>query len=84
MNNKQIQEAASVQLLKYASSRSPREMLLVNFVRKEAASVIFPINIKPTGWEKFSETVFSVLFVLVTGDLESGLPFRIASNGDIG
>jgi hypothetical protein len=35
-----------------ASSRNPREMLLVNFVRKEAASAIFPINIKPTGWDQ--------------------------------
>jgi len=45
---------------------------------------MFPINIKPTGWEKFSETVFSVLFVLVLGNLESGLQFRFASNGDNG
>lgn len=57
-------------------------MLLVNFARKEAASVMFPINIKPTGWEKIPATVFSVLFVLVLGDLESGLQFRFASNGD--
>jgi hypothetical protein len=84
LNNKEIQEAASGQLLKYASSRSPREMILVNFVYKEAASVIFPINIKPTGWEKHSSTNFSVLFVLVLGDVESGLQFRFASNGDCG
>lgn len=84
LNNKQMQEVASGQLLKYASSRNPREMILVNFVRKEVNSVRFPINIIPTDWEKYSATQFNVLFVLVLGDLEQGLKFRFATNGDSG
>jgi hypothetical protein len=80
LSTKEMEVAASGQLLKYASSRSPREMLLINFVRKEVESVVFPINIKPRSWESYSDTAFSVLFVLVLGDNKSGLKFRYALN----
>ncbi|KAJ3293780.1 hypothetical protein HDU79_011897 [Rhizoclosmatium sp. JEL0117] len=77
----QVLEASNDQLIQYASSE-PQEMLIVNFVRKEAESIEFPINIKPTNWP--SNTKFSVLFVHVQGDIKSGLCFRIARNGDAG
>ena len=80
--NSYIQTEANPKIVKYASSREPREMVLVNFVMKEAASVTFPINITPTGWEKYPNTTFSVLFVKVMGDLDTGLNFCYASNGD--
>ena len=38
----------------------------------------------PTDWEKYSDTQFNVLFVLVPGDLEQGLKFRFTTNGDSG
>lgn len=80
-NTKEIDKATSGQILKYASSLNPREMILVNFVRKEEASVLFPIDFKPKNWEKHPDTSFSVLFVLVLGDIENGLKFRYALNG---
>ncbi|KAI8892507.1 hypothetical protein BC833DRAFT_625755 [Globomyces pollinis-pini] len=81
-DNSYIQEKANPQIVKYASSREPREMVLLNFVMKEAASVTFPINIKPIGWDKYPKTAFSVLFVKVMGDVNSGLKFCYASDGD--
>jgi len=81
-DNSYIQKEANPQIVKYASSREPREMVLLNFVMKEAASVTFPININPIGWDKYPNTTFSVLFVKVMGDENSGLKFCYASNGD--
>ena len=81
-DNSKIQKEANPTIVKYASSREPRELVLLNFVMKEAASVTFPINIYPTGWAKYPNTTFSVLFVKVMGDVNSGLMFSYASNGD--
>ena len=81
-DNNYMQKEAIPQIVKYASSREPREMLLLNFVRKEAASITFPIKIDPIGWDKYPKTAFSVLFVKVLGDTDSGLRFCYASNGD--
>ncbi|KAJ2987126.1 hypothetical protein HDV02_006347, partial [Globomyces sp. JEL0801] len=80
-DNSNIQNEANPQMVKYASSKHPREMVLLNFVMKEASSVTFPINIKPTGWDKYPNTTFSVLFVKVMGDVDNGLKFCYASNG---
>jgi hypothetical protein len=81
-DNSYIQKEANPQIVKYVSCREPREMVLLNFVMKEAASVTFPINITPIGWDKYPNTTFSILFVKVMGDVESGLKFCYASNGD--
>ena len=81
-NNSYIQKEANPQIVKYVSSRKPQEMFLLNFVMKEAASVTFPININPVGWDKYPNTTFSILFVKIMGDVESGLKFCYASNGD--
>jgi hypothetical protein len=81
-DNNSIQKEANPKIVKYASSREPREMVLLNFVMKEAASVTFPIKINPIGWDKYPKTAFSVLFVKVFGDIDSGLRFCYASNGD--
>jgi hypothetical protein len=81
-DNRYIQKEANPKIVKYASSREPQEMVLMNFVMKEAASVLFPINIHPIGWDKYPNTRFSILFVKVIGDVESGLRFCYASNGD--
>jgi hypothetical protein len=59
-------------------------MILVNFVRKQADSVEFPIKIKPTGWDKYASTKFVVMFFWVMGDLDSGMTFRYALDGDSG
>ena len=80
-DNSYIQKEAIPQIVKYASSREPREMVLLNFAMKEAASVTFPININPIGWDKYPNTKFAVLFVKVMGDVKSGLKFCYASNG---
>ena len=81
-DNKYLQKEANPQIVKYASSREPREMVLLNFVMKEADSISFPINIKPVGWDKYPNTAFTVLIVKVSGDSETGLSFCYASNGD--
>jgi hypothetical protein len=82
-DNNYIQKEANPQIVKYASSREPREMVLLNFVMKEAASVSFPININPIGWEKYPNTTFTILFVKVVGDVVNGFKFYYALNGDI-
>lgn len=81
-NNGYLQQEANPQILKYASSRKPREMVLLNFVKKEADSITFPINIKPQGWITYPNTKFSVLIVKVMGDVQTGLRFGYALNGD--
>ncbi|KAI9348531.1 hypothetical protein BDR26DRAFT_853418 [Obelidium mucronatum] len=81
-DNKSIQKDANPQIVKYASCREPKEMMVVNFVRKEVDSITFPINIEPIGWDKYPQTKFTVLFVDVIGSLESGVSFRYAVNGD--
>ncbi|KAI9315777.1 hypothetical protein BDR26DRAFT_981906 [Obelidium mucronatum] len=81
-DNKPIQKERNLQIAKYASCREPQEMMVVNFVRKEVDSVTFPINIQPIGWDKYPKMKFTVLFVNVIGNLESGVSFRYAINGD--
>lgn len=70
------------QILKYASVRKPREMVFLNFVRKEADSIVFPLKFQTAGWKRNPHTCFSLIVVKVTGDKESGLRFSYALNGD--
>lgn len=81
-DNAYIQKEANPQMIKYASTREPREMVFLNIVRKEADKISFPISIKPTGWDKYPKTNFNVLFVKLIGDIQGGVRYCYALNGD--
>lgn len=61
---------------------SVREMVLLNFVRSKADSIVFPINVQTAGWERYPNTSFSLIVVKVTSDKESGFRLRYAVDGD--